>query len=100
MLNVTERHIDEETIRSIGLRPSERAIMPQLTVNPRVFEFSDLEDVFVMEGDFYGNPMPQGSCFLVFPGRHGLLGRQLRLEKLRNASAEDIQKMVQSINEG
>src|SRR5438270_893552 len=100
MLNETAYHIDEETISCLGLHPSTRLIGPQHTTTARVYEFSMLENVFVMESDLYGNPMPEGSCFLASQGRHGLMGRTLHVEKLRNCSAEDIQKMVQSILEG
>ena|SRR5215217_3872008 len=100
MINETANHIDEETISSVGLQPSDKLIGAQLTTNARVYEFSRLENVFVMENDLYGNPMPEGSCFLAVQGKHGLMGRHLSLEKLRNCSEEDIQKMVQSINEG
>jgi hypothetical protein len=44
--------------------------------------------------------MPEGSCFLAFYGSRGLIGKHLKMETLVNASAEDIQKMVTSNNEG
>jgi hypothetical protein len=53
-----------------------------------------------MESDLYGNKMPEGSCFLAFNGHHGLMGKHLKLETLRNSSVEDIKKMVESNLEG
>jgi hypothetical protein len=53
-----------------------------------------------MENDPYGNIMPKGSCFLAFFGSHGLIGKHLRVEELKNASADDIKKLVASHSEG
>jgi hypothetical protein len=57
-----------------------------------------LKDVFIMESDLYGNTMPKGSCFLAFYGQHGR--RPLKIETLRNATVDDIKKMVECNNEG
>lgn len=101
MINETAYHrIDEEIISSIGLQPSDKLVGPQLATQARVYEYPNLENVFIMENDLYGNPMPEGSCFLAFQGKHGLIGRRLSLEKLRNCSAEDIRQMVERISEG
>lgn len=100
MTAYTEYHIDEATISRIGLRLSDTPVKEHLSRNARIFEFPTLENVFVMESDFYGNQMPDGFCFLAFYGRHGLLGEELLVETLRKASAEDIKKMVQSNIEG
>ena len=69
-------------------------------MDARVFEYPGLENVFVMENDPYGNIMPKGSCFLAFFGSHGLIGKHLRVEELKNASADDIKKLVASHSEG
>ena len=53
-----------------------------------------------MESDLYGNTMPKDSCFLAFYGSHGLIGKHLRVETLKNASVTDIKKMVESNSEG
>ena len=100
MTNISEYHIDKEIIKRIGLRPLNAPISSQLAANARVYEFPTLENVYVMESDFYGNPMPEGSCFLAVQGKRGLLGRHLKVEKLRHAKTEDIHKMVESIKEG
>jgi len=94
MINNTEHHIDEEIISSAGLRPSHNPVTAQLATHTRIFEFPTLENVFVMESDFYGNEMPEGSCFLVFNGRHGLIGEELYVETLRKASAAEIKERV------
>jgi hypothetical protein len=93
-------HIDEETIRHLGLQPASIPEVSQLASNARVYAIPALENVFVMESDFYGNSMPEGSCFLAFQGKRGLLGRHISVDKLRNCSQEDIVKMVNSGMEG
>lgn len=100
MINEAAYHIDEENINRLGLRPAPIPAGSQLATNARVFGLPNLENVLVMESDLYGNPMPEGSCFLAVQGKHGLMGRRLRIEQLRNCSAEDLQKMVQIISEG
>lgn len=93
-------NIDDDTIRKIGLRLSDKEINAVTAIDARVFEYPDLEDVFIMESDLYGNPMPKDSCFLAFKGHHGLIGKHLTVKALKNASAEEINKIVQSNNEG
>jgi len=100
MINEAVHHIDEEIINSKRLQPAGIPAGSQLATNARVYEFPELENVFVMESDFYGNPMPAGSCFLAFQGKRGLLGRRLSVEKLRNCSTAEIQTIVQNSNEG
>jgi hypothetical protein len=96
----TESNFDAETISKIGLRLSDKPINAQVTMDARVFEYPGLENVFVMENDPYGNIMPKGSCFLAFFGSHGLIGKHLRVEELKNASADEIKKLVASHSEG
>jgi hypothetical protein len=100
MSKIEETNFDAETINRIGLRLSDRAINAEIAPNARVFEYPHLKDVFVMESDLYGNTMPKDSCFLVFNGQHGLIGKHLKVETLKNASAADIKKIVDSNNEG
>ena len=93
-------NIDEETINKVGLQLSQKPINAPLAQNARVFSYPDLEDVFIMESDLYGNKMPKGSCFLAFNGRNGLVGKHLKIETLKNASLEDIKTMVQNNTQG
>ena len=93
-------NIDEETIRQVGLRLTDNPISAQLAPNARVFEYPYLKDVFIMESDLYGNPMPEDTCFLAFQGRNGLIGKQLKVETLKKASMEEIKKMVELNSEG
>jgi len=92
--------IDDETISKIGLRLSDKLINAQIAPNARVFDYPYLDNVFAMESDLYGNIMPEGTCFLAFYGNHGLIGKQVKIETLKNASFEDVQKMIQSNVEG
>ncbi len=92
-------NIDEETINKIGLRLSDKPVISQNTCNARVFEYPHLENVFIMEADLYGNTMPENTCFLAFYGNHGLIGEQLEVETLKNASVEDIKKIVETDRE-
>ena len=100
MINNNDFTIDEETINKIGLRLSDKPISAQIAPNARVFEYPQLDNVFVMESDLYGNTMPKNSCFLAFNGKHGLIGKHLKIETLKNASVEDIKKMVESNSAG
>ena len=100
MINISDTNIDRETISKIGLRLSDKAINAEISLAARVFEYPHLKDVFVMENDLYGNIMPNGSCFLAFYGRHGLIGKELSIEKLSNSSVEDIRNIVQINTEG
>ncbi|MEI6948350.1 hypothetical protein V9K67_14230 [Paraflavisolibacter sp. H34] len=87
--------IDEETIRKIGLRLTDKKISPPSNPNARIFEYPHMENVFVMESDLYGNSMPPDFCFIVFYGKHGFIGTEVDLETLKNASPEDIRQLVQ-----
>ena len=89
-------NIDEETINKVGLRLSDKPINAQIAPNTRVFEYPQLDNVFVMESDLYGNKMPKNSCFLAFYGSHGFIGKHLKVETLKKSSAEDIKKIVES----
>jgi hypothetical protein len=100
MENIIDFNIDEETISEIGLRLSDKPINAQITPEARVFIYPFLEDVFVMENDLYGNKMPKDSCFLAFIGQHGLMGKHIKVETLKNATIKDIKDMVESNNEG
>ena len=100
MNHTNEYNIDAETIHKLGLRRSEKHVNPDTASKARVFEIPGLEDVFIMESDLYGNPMPEGSCFLAFYGTHGLMGKHLKVETLRNTSVEDLKNMVKSHSEG
>ena len=100
MKNINDVNIDEETITMIGLRPCDKSINAQIAPESRVFIYPFLENVFVMESDLYGNKMPKGSCFLAFTGKHGLVGKHLKVETLRNATTKEIKDMVESNNEG
>ena len=93
-------NIDEETIQKLGLRPSENLINAQIAPDARVFNYPFLADVFIMESDLYGNKMPAGSCFLAFNGQHGLVGKHLAVETLKNATIKDIKDMVENNREG
>ena len=100
MANNNEFSIDEESIGKIGLRLSDKSINANIAPDARVFDYPGLENVFIMESDLYGNKMPKDSCFLVFIGQHGLIGKHLKVEILRNASRQDIRNMVDIHKEG
>lgn len=100
MIKIPDYNIDDATISKIGLRLSDKTMNAQITSDARVFEYPHLDRVFVMESDLYGNLMPKDSCFLAFNGTHGLIGKHLKVETLRNATIEDIQVMVEANTEG
>ncbi len=100
MINKNDFSIDEETISKVGLHITDKLADAQIAPNARVFEYPYLENVFIMESDLYGNKMPENSCFLAFCGRDGFKGKHLKIETLRNASVDDIKKMVESNLEG
>jgi hypothetical protein len=100
MENIKNENIDDDTISKIGLRLSDRQINAQIAPNARVFEYPDLENVYVMESDLYGNIMPKDAIFLAFYGKHGLIGKQIKISTLKNASVDDVQKLIQSNEEG
>ena len=100
MTDSNEFNIDEEIISKLDLRLSDKPINAQIASGAREFEYPGLENVFVMESDLYGNMMPRDSCFLAFYGTHGLIGKHLKVETLKNASVEDIKRIVESNLEG
>jgi len=100
MTDTNDCNINDETIRKVGLRISRKPINAQIAVNSRIFKYPHLKDVFVMESDLYGNTMPKNSCFLVFNGKHGLLGKHMTIETLVNATVADIRHIVESNMEG
>ena len=100
MINVEDFNIDERIISNLNLRLTQKRINAQISPDARVFEYPYLDNVFVMENDLYGNKMPKNSCFLAFYGKHGLIGKQLKVEALRKATVEDIKNMVENNNEG
>ena len=92
--------IDEETILQLGLLQ-----VDPLSANPgictgRTFAYPNLENVYIMECDLYGNDIPADHCFLAFNGHHGLMGKNIKLDKLKQSGKEDIQEMVHSNEEG
>lgn len=95
MITIEHLNIDEDTLRKTGLRLSEKAIHAQLPPYSRIFEYPGLDNVYVMESDLYGNPMPEDYCFLAFHGRRGLIGKQLKIATLKRSSVEDIKGIVQ-----
>jgi hypothetical protein len=100
MTQVENMNLDEETISQVGLKLSNEHVNAQLATGSRVFEYPGLDKVFVMESDLYGNVMPQDSCFLAFYGPHGLIGKHLKVDVLRNSSISDIKTIVERNSEG
>jgi hypothetical protein len=102
MTNLTdiEANIDEETINQVGLRLCSEPINAQIAPNARVFKYPNLENVYIMESDLYGNTMPKDSCFLAFNGTHGLVGKHLKVEFLTKATREDIENIVLENSDG
>lgn len=100
MSDIISYNIDEETISKLGLIITNKQINAPSTPHARVFEYPHLDNVFIMENDLYGTTRPEHTCFIAFNGRHGLVGKQLSIEELKNASAEDIRKLVADNSEG
>jgi hypothetical protein len=100
MDNIIGHNIDEETISKLGLTVTNKQINAQSAPHARVFEYPRMENVFIMENDLYGAAMPPHSCFIAFTGRHGLVGRHLTIDELKNLSVEDVQKLVADNSEG
>lgn len=95
-----ENNIDAETIKTIGLKLSDEPINAGTALSARVFKYSQLENVYIMEGDIYGNTMPKDSCFLAFKGEHGLIGKHLKVGTLKRLSASDLQTIIANNNKG
>ena len=96
MQEVIPFNLDEETIHKVGLKLSDKSINASITSEARVFSYPFLENVYIMENDLYGNIMPPNTCFLAFYGNHGLIGKHLKVETLKNSSVEEIKKMDKS----
>ena len=93
-------NISNKTISELGLRLSDKKVNAVVSPNAKVFEFPYLDNVFIMENDLYGNVMPDDFFFFSFCGHHGLIGKDLSVETLENATVADIKKMVESNIEG
>ena len=100
MSNTISYNIDEETISRLGLTKTDKQINSGRTPDARVFEYPQLENVFIMENDLYGAVMPEHSCFIAFNGRHGLMGKHITIDQLKNSSVEEIRTLVANNSEG
>jgi hypothetical protein len=100
MSDTVSYNIDKETISRLGLTITHKQVNAQSTPHARVFEYPHLENVFIMENDLYGATMPGHSCFIAFNGRHGLMGKQISIDELKNSSLEEIRKLVVDNSEG
>jgi hypothetical protein len=100
MTDTIDASINSKTVRKLGLRLSDKKINAVISPLARVFEYPYLDNVFIMENDLYGNIMPKDSCFLAFYGNHGLIGKDLKVETLKNASVEEIKDMVECNMQG
>lgn len=100
MSDSNQNNLNDETIDQLGLRPCNKSINAQIAPNARVFEYPDIDHVYIMESDLYGNTMPEGSCFLAFEGRSGLMGKHIRIETLKNSTIDDIKKIVEDNQAG
>jgi hypothetical protein len=100
MTNTTELNIDDETIHALNLQLTTEPLNAQVDLGGRVFKYPSLDKVFIMESDLYGNKMPAGSCFLAFQGHHGLIGKHMYIETLKNSSAEDIKSIIEMHDQG
>ena len=93
-------NLDKKTIDELGLYQAYRPINAHLAPDARIFQYPNLEDVYVMESDLYGNTMPAGSCFLAFQGRNGLMGKHILIDTLRKSTLDDIKKIVANNHDG
>ncbi len=100
MSDKNQHHIDAETIETIGLRLTDTPLTAEPAVTTPVYRYPHLENVYVMETDLYGNPLPKDRCFLAFNGPHGLIGKDLKVETLKRSSVKEIEQLVQHHNEG
>lgn len=94
MADQTVFNIDNETIQKVGLKPSDAPINAQIAPNARIFAYPNLPEVYIMESDLYGNPMPKGSCFLAFKGKYGFVGQHMTVDALKKSSVEDIKALI------
>ena len=96
----TNQILDDETIESVGLILTESPLTAEISHPGRVFEYPHLEGVYIMESDLYGNPMPEGSCFLAFNGTHGLMGEHIKIDTLKSSTPEDIRSRIEKERQG
>ncbi len=95
MLHTNQFNLDKKTIEQLGLRRCYKSINAQIAPHARVYEYPNLDNVYIMESDLYGNTMPKGTFFLAFEGRAGLIGKHITIATLRNSSIEDLRKIVE-----
>jgi hypothetical protein len=100
VINTRVYQLDDETIRFLELKPVVTPLTAEIPSAGRVFAYPHLKDVYIMESDLYGNEMPEGSCFLAFPGTHGLMGEHLKIEALLTATPGDIMRLVKKDHNG
>jgi hypothetical protein len=100
IMNNNDVNLTATTIAELGLTLSKEKINAAINPKSRIFRYPELEHVFVMESDLYGNPMPKGSCFLAFNGRNGMVGKHITIEKLSHTSVQGIRELVESNTEG
>lgn len=94
MVDPKSFNIDAETIRKVGLVKSDAPINAQTASDARIFSYPGLKEVYIMESDLYGNPMPKGSCFLAYKGNYGFVGQHLLIETLKNSKPDDITALI------
>ena len=100
MENPSNQILDDETIQTLGLIPSEDPLTAEISHPGRVFKYPHLKGVYIMESDLYGNPMPEGSCFLAFNGTHGLMGEHIKIDTLKSSTPEDIRSRIEKERQG
>jgi hypothetical protein len=91
-------NLETITINELGLYQAFKPLNAHANLKARVFQIPNLENVYIMESDLYGNEMPKGTCFLIFNSRNGLIGTSLLIETLRKSSIVDIRKIVDDNN--
>jgi hypothetical protein len=100
MTDTINDNLDSKTVRDLGLRLSHKKLNAVISPDAKVFEYPYLDNVFIMENDLYGNVMPKDFCFIAFSGHHGLIGKDMSVETLKNSTVADIKKMVECNMEG
>lgn len=93
-------NLSAAAIAQAGLIETDNTINASVNKESRVFKYPRLENVYIMESDLYGNPMPADSCYLAFTGRNGLMGKQITINLLTKTNVEGIKKIVASNMEG